>query len=122
MPDPIDIEVGARIRARRKSLAMSQARLADTLGLTFQQIQKYERGANRVSASVLVRISRVLETPASALLGEAEAEGRHPPDAFQSLGVAGALDLLNAYAKLPDAETRRALVHLTKTLAKKAAS
>jgi transcriptional regulator with XRE-family HTH domain len=51
-PDPIDVEVGARVRARRKAVGMSQAVLADAIGFTFQQIQKYERGTNRVSASV----------------------------------------------------------------------
>src|SRR5580700_3727149 len=55
-PDPIDVEVGARIRARRVFLGMSQTKLAIALGLTFQQVQKYERGDNRVSASTLVRV------------------------------------------------------------------
>ena len=54
-PDPIDVAVGARIRNRRLWLGLSQTQLADALGVTFQQVQKYERGANRVSASMLVK-------------------------------------------------------------------
>ena len=69
-PDPIDIAVGARIRARRKLLGISQQALAERIGLTFQQVQKYERGTNRVSASKLVRIAEVLQTSASDLIGE----------------------------------------------------
>lgn len=60
-PNPIDVHVGARVRMRRKLLGLSQERLADELGLTFQQIQKYERGANRISASKLFDIARVLD-------------------------------------------------------------
>lgn len=73
-PDPIDITVGNRIRVRRKWLSLSQSDLAAALGLTFQQIQKYERGANRVSASTLVRTAKVLDTTVAALVGE-EARG-----------------------------------------------
>src|SRR3954470_9759921 len=62
-PNPVDLHVGARIRMRRKILGVSQERLADDLGLTFQQVQKYERGANRVSASKLYEIARSLKTP-----------------------------------------------------------
>src|SRR3954468_2212863 len=62
LPNPVDLHVGARIRMRRKILGVSQERLADDLGLTFQQVQKYERGANRVSASKLYEIARSLKT------------------------------------------------------------
>ena len=61
-PDPIDVAVGHRIRVRRKWLGISQSNLADHLGVSFQQVQKYERGANRTSASMLVRIAEKLET------------------------------------------------------------
>src|SRR5277367_5561364 len=64
-PSPIDIHVGSRIRLRRTLLGMSQERLGDALGLTFQQVQKYERGVNRVGASRLFDISRVLDVPIS---------------------------------------------------------
>jgi transcriptional regulator with XRE-family HTH domain len=64
-PNPVDLHVGARIRMRRKVLGVSQEKLADELGLTFQQVQKYERGANRVSASKLYEIARALSAPVS---------------------------------------------------------
>jgi transcriptional regulator with XRE-family HTH domain len=64
-PSPIDVHVGSRIRLRRTLLAMSQERLGDALGLTFQQVQKYERGMNRVGASRLFDLSRVLDVPIS---------------------------------------------------------
>jgi transcriptional regulator with XRE-family HTH domain len=64
-PNPVDLHVGARIRMRRKLLGVSQERLAEQLNLTFQQVQKYERGANRVSASKLYEIARALEAPVS---------------------------------------------------------
>ena len=62
LPNPVDLHVGSRIRLRRKILGVSQERLADALGLTFQQVQKYERGANRVSASKLYEIAATLQT------------------------------------------------------------
>src|ERR1700728_3825063 len=64
-PSPIDVHVGARIRLRRTLLGMSQERLGEALGLTFQQVQKYERGVNRVGASRLFDLSRVLDVPIS---------------------------------------------------------
>ncbi len=69
-PDPVDIRVGERIKARRVSQGMSQERLGEELGITFQQVQKYERATNRVSASRLVNIARVLDITAAWLLGE----------------------------------------------------
>jgi len=62
-PNPVDVHVGAKVRARRKELGLSQGDLATTLGLTFQQVQKYERGSNRISASKLFESSRLLQVP-----------------------------------------------------------
>ena len=115
-PDPIDVEVGARIRVRRKSLALSQSALAASLNLTFQQVQKYERGANRVSASMLVRIAATLKTTVAALVGEND-EDRQSYDVYAKLATQGALELIEAYVCLPDAETRRGFVTLIKTIA-----
>jgi transcriptional regulator with XRE-family HTH domain len=115
-PDPIDVEVGARIRVRRKYLSLSQSALADALGLTFQQVQKYERGANRVSASMLVKIAARLETTVGALVGENDTD-RHSHEVYQKLAAVGALELLDSYSRLPDPEARRALVSLVKVLA-----
>ena len=64
-PNPIDIHVGTRVRLRRTLLGMSQERLGNAIGLTFQQVQKYERGANRIGASRLYDLSRVLDVPVS---------------------------------------------------------
>jgi transcriptional regulator with XRE-family HTH domain len=114
-PDPIDIEVGARIRVRRKYLSLSQSALAEALGLTFQQVQKYERGANRVSASMLVKIAVKLETSVGTLVGENDVD-RHSHDVYQKLASPGALELLESFVKIPDPETRRAVVNLIKVM------
>jgi transcriptional regulator with XRE-family HTH domain len=116
-PDPIDVDVGARIRARRISLGLSQTRLAKALGLTFQQVQKYERGDNRVSASTLVRVGRALDVSVATLVGE-DANRQAEGPVFRHISTPGAFDLLDAYARLKDAEVRRAIVRLTRTLAK----
>jgi transcriptional regulator with XRE-family HTH domain len=114
-PDPIDVAVGARVRIRRRSLGLSQTALADALGLTFQQVQKYERGANRVSASMLVKIAAKLETSVAALVGE---DGGTPAETvvFAHLATPGAADLLAAYARI-DGEARRGLLALAVKLA-----
>jgi transcriptional regulator with XRE-family HTH domain len=117
-PDPIDIDVGAHIRARRVFLGLSQTKLATALGLTFQQVQKYERGDNRVSASTLVRVAGALDTSVAALVGEDGARTEKPM--FRHLAMPGAFDLLDAFAKIADPEVRRAVVRLTKTLARAA--
>ncbi|KXJ56545.1 MAG: transcriptional regulator [Thalassospira sp. Nap_22] len=82
-PNPIDVHVGSRVRLRRTLLGMSQEKLGDALGLTFQQIQKYERGANRVGASRLYDISRALEVPVSFFFDDMPAEivGNKPTSA-----------------------------------------
>ncbi len=114
-PDPIDIEVGSRIRVRRKQLSLSQSALAAALDLTFQQVQKYERGANRVSASMLVKIAKKLETSVGALVGENDVD-RHAHDVYQKLAAPGALELLEAFAKMADPDARRAFVSLAKVV------
>ena len=91
-PDPIDVDVGARIRARRVFLGMSQTKLANALGLTFQQVQKYERGDNRVSASTLVRVGRALDISVATLVGEDGGSPEGPM--FRHLSTPGAFDLL----------------------------
>jgi transcriptional regulator with XRE-family HTH domain len=115
-PDPIDIDVGARIRARRVFLGLSQTKLANALRLTFQQVQKYERGDNRVSASTLVRVAQALDTSVAALVGEDGARSDRPM--FRHLAMPGAFELLDSFAKIGDPEVRRAVLRLAKTLAK----
>ncbi len=111
-PDPIDVAVGARIRIRRRWLGFSQTQLANALGITFQQVQKYERGANRVSASMLVKIASKLETTVAALVGE---DGQAPVEAiiYAQLATPGATELLAASAQISDGEARRALLTIT---------
>lgn len=70
-PDPVDVHVGSRVRLRRKLLGMSQERLGESIGLTFQQVQKYERGANRIGVSRLHQLGRVLEVPVSFFFDDA---------------------------------------------------
>jgi transcriptional regulator with XRE-family HTH domain len=115
-PDPIDVALGARIRARRLELGLSQTKLANALGLTFQQVQKYERGDNRVSASTLVRAAATLQASVGALIGESGGPGNDRP-VFHQLATPGAFDLIDAYAAITDADVRRALLNLARTLA-----
>ncbi len=115
-PDPIDVAVGARVRVRRRSIDISQTQLGQALGITFQQIQKYEKGTNRVSASMLVRIAAKLETSVAALVGEDDSA---PAEAvvYAQLGTPGAQQLLAAFAAIGESETRRAILTLACRLA-----
>ena len=114
-PDPIDVAVGARVRIRRRWLGFSQTQLANALGITFQQVQKYERGANRVSASMLVKIAAKLETTVAALVGE---DGQAPVEAiiYAQLATPGAAELLAAFAQIQDGDARRALLTIAEGL------
>ena len=119
--NPLDIALGARIRVRRKSLGLSQDDLAVQVGLTFQQIQKYERGANRVSFSRLVEIARTLKCRVQDLIGDLDVEGevsdQVAAEAVQ-LKETGALELIRAYSAIRSAGRRRVVVSLAQTLAK----
>ena len=114
-PDEIDVAVGARIRIRRRLLGWSQTQLANALGITFQQVQKYEKGANRVSASMLVKAAQALDTSVAALVGE---DSSAPVETiiYAQLGTPGATELLAAFAKISDGEARRAVIKITQDL------
>lgn len=99
--DPVDVAVGARVRLARKMRGQSQQALALAIGVSFQQVQKYERGANRVSASMLVRIAAALGVSVAELFGPAEAASRVGDDLAALLGEPGALKLLQDYCRLP---------------------
>src|SRR5258707_2708635 len=116
-PNPIDIHVGSRVRLRRTLLGMSQEKLGEAIGLTFQQVQKYERGANRVGASRLYDLSRVLDVPVSFFFEEMAAPGESSAHTSGlAEGPAGyepdpmlkreTLELVRAYYKIPDAQVR----------------
>lgn len=115
-PDPIDVAVGARIRLKRIELGLSQGSLADALGLSFQQVQKYERGNNRISASMLVKAAAHLNVPASSLLGEGEGDVGHPNPALSLLSQPGTAFFLATYCKLSPRE-RQAVRVLAQSLA-----
>ncbi len=122
-PDKIDVEVGQRIRVQRQTASLSQTALADGLGVTFQQVQKYEKGVNRVGAGRLTKIAHVLGVPIGALLGTGEdnvatrkgSQGADSP--LQLLINPGALQLLRAYGKLKDGVMRRSIVDLIERVA-----
>jgi transcriptional regulator with XRE-family HTH domain len=111
----VDVAVGSRIRARRRALQLNQAVLADAVGVTFQQIQKYERGISRVSASMLVKIAASLQTTTSELVGESPANVAR---IAAYLEKPDALQLLRSYCDLKDPESRRLLVSLARALGK----
>jgi transcriptional regulator with XRE-family HTH domain len=123
--DPIDVAVGARIRARRQALRMSQVTLAEHLGVSFQQVQKYERGANRISASMLVKTAWALDCTGSVLLGARapDAEPETPQEnALQAeinglLATPGAEELLRAFGQLPAGEARASVIAIVSGLA-----
>jgi transcriptional regulator with XRE-family HTH domain len=116
LADPIDVAVGARIRLLRKMRGQSQQALADAAGVTFQQIQKYERGANRVSASMLARIAAALQSPVAELFGETSSSSSAIDEVAALLSQPGALELLRAYAELPRGPARSALVDFVRSL------
>lgn len=117
MPEPVDVAVGDRIRNRRRHLGFSQGDLAKACGITFQQIQKYERGANRVSASRLMQLAKILQTTATELLGEDRPAGAGPsPVVLGQLEQEGAVEVLAAYARIADLELRRAIAAVMQAL------
>ena len=117
-PDPVDIAIGARMRLRRKSLGISQGVLSDRVGVSFQQIQKYENGANRISFSRLVQIARALKCRVVDLMDVLDAPDRDASgdlDLLTRVRTPGALELLSAYERMsPDA--RSSLVTLLRAL------
>ena len=112
-PDPLDVEIGLSIRRLREGRRMSQSRLGEAIGITFQQIQKYERGTNRISASMLVRAARALDVQPADLLPRTDAAPL-PPSA-SLLTLRGATKLLEGYAAL-GSRHRRAVLLLVKAL------
>ena len=122
-PDSVDVEVGNRIRLHRLQTRLSQTELADHLGVTFQQVQKYERGVNRVGAGRLTKIAQVLGVSVSALFGANDAdaavhnERRGDQSPLKLLTLPGALRLLRAYSQLKDGRMRRSIVELVANIA-----
>lgn len=110
MTHPVDVHVGKRIRHRRWLVGMTQQQLAERVGIKFQQIQKYETGANRVSASRLWDIADALDVPVSFFFEGLEAEGAVAEPAAVPADVMGdkeALDLIRSYYAIPENQRRR---------------
>src|SRR5260370_2554777 len=120
-PNPIDRHVGSRVRMRRMMLGMSQEKLGDALGLTFQQVQKYEKGMNRVSASRLQHISQILQVPVPFFFEGAPGGAAGVPEApsyvNEFLATADGLALLKAFGRIGNAKLRRLIVHLVEDCA-----
>jgi transcriptional regulator with XRE-family HTH domain len=137
-PNPVDIHVGSRVRQRRMLLGYSQEKLGDALGLTFQQVQKYERGANRIGASRLFDLSRVLDVPVAyffdemnqgvaectsvgsgvrlAVVSDEQENGPDGADADPMMRRE-TLELVRAYYRISDLSVRRRVFELAKALA-----
>ena len=125
-PNPIDAHVGGRIRLRRNMLNMSQEKLGERLGITFQQIQKYEKGTNRVGASRLQAIAGILGVSVSFFFDDAPgsednqncgfSEETASSDVFDFCGSAEGLQLNRAFVKIADPKVRRKIIELVRTL------
>lgn len=127
-PNPIDKHVGSRVRMRRMMLGMSQEKLGDALGLTFQQVQKYEKGVNRIGASRLFDLARVLGVPVQFFYDEAPAElvetslapgfAERPTESYvvEFLSTREGLELNKAFVKITDPRVRRSVVELVRSL------
>jgi transcriptional regulator with XRE-family HTH domain len=121
VPNPIDVHVGGRIRMRRLLLGMNQETLANALGLTFQQVQKYEGGANRVSASRLSAMAEILGVPISYFFGDLRSDDAEisPEDKQwrEHLQRPETIEFIRLYYAIPDAKIRRQFLEMTKTVA-----
>jgi transcriptional regulator with XRE-family HTH domain len=128
-PNPIDKHVGSRVRMRRMMLGMSQEKLGDALTLTFQQVQKYEKGTNRIGASRLQQISHILQVPVAfffegaplltdgAILAETGESAPSPTYVSDFLATSDGLSLTKAFMRIPDAKLRRRIVDLVQQIA-----
>lgn len=118
-PDPVDIAVGVRVRLLRKARDISQSKLADAIGVSFQQVQKYERGANRISISMLARIARALGTTIPELVDERADNERPFEDVMGLMSEPGMLELVRAFGRIAPGAQRRAVLDLARTLAER---
>ena len=125
-PNPIDRHVGSRVRMRRMMLSMSQEKLGDGLGLTFQQVQKYEKGTNRIGASRLQQISHILQVPvafffegAPHVQGQSDGMKEAPSPAYVAdfLATSEGLALTKAFMRIKEPKVRRRIVDLVKQIA-----
>ena len=119
-PHRFDVAIGQRIRERRRSVGMSQAALAEATGVTFQQIQKYEHGTNRISFSRLVEICEALKCSVADLISDIDKTRPSKPRLrhITYLTAPGATDLMDAYSRLNSQTQRRAILNLARQLSR----
>jgi len=127
-PHPIDVHVGRRVKMRRMLVGMSQEKLGEQLGLTFQQVQKYEKGANRIGASRLWDLSRILDVPVRFFFEGARSGADQAAEGFTEesqsdfvldfIQSSEGVQLIKAFVRIKDESVRRGIVNLAKTLAK----
>jgi transcriptional regulator with XRE-family HTH domain len=115
--EPYDVQIGHRVRALRIARRLSQAELGKALGVSFQQVQKYEKGVNRVSAGRLQRVAELFEVPVTSFFGRQPRRAEQTDRTFEFLGEAGAIQLLQAYALIRNAGIRQGLVRLARQIA-----
>jgi len=123
-PNPIDIDVGARVRLRRNMIGLSQEKLGESLGVTFQQVQKYEKGTNRISASKMQKISEILKTPVSFFFG-ADQAGSSQESGFAETGESNYIadylstpediQLFKAFSKIDDPKVRKNIINMVRS-------
>ena len=122
VPNPIDVHVGKRIRMRRLLLGMNQETLANALELTFQQVQKYEGGANRVSASRLAAMADILKVPISFFFGDMQTDEAKPTAAEREwreyMERPETIELIRLYYAIPDPQVRQQFLAMVKSIAK----
>jgi transcriptional regulator with XRE-family HTH domain len=119
-PNPVDLHVGRRARMRRLMLGMSQTTLGEKIGITFQQIQKYEKGTNRISASRLQQLSRILQVPVPFFfegLSDDKGQTRQPDYVAEFLATSEGLALIDAIARIQNAPLRHSIVNLVDEIA-----
>lgn len=129
-PNPVDVHVGSRVRLRRMLIGLSQEKLGLSMGLTFQQIQKYEKGVNRIGASRLYKLSQVLDVPVQFFFegmssgNDQASPGLAEPDTesflYEFLNTRDGLELNRAFIKVTDPEQRRSIVELVRAMGRKA--
>lgn len=125
-PNPIDTHVGSRVRLRRMLIGMSQERLGEQMGLTFQQIQKYEKGVNRIGASRLLNLSQILDVPVQFFFDGAPVDGAQASNKadgesfiYEFVNSREGLELNRAFVRISDAKVRRSVIELVRSLASK---
>jgi transcriptional regulator with XRE-family HTH domain len=116
-PDARDIEVGRRVRTFRLERSFSQEKLGDALGLTFQQVQKYEKGTNRIGAGRLQHIAEILGVSVTDFFTEQKRSGSGPSEIFELLHTGASLRLLRAYSRIRDPRVQQAVAQLVERIA-----